>query len=393
MQEVTRRIFLPGAGANPEYWSLVAIKLSHQTENVFLSWPGLGDEPPSPSVQGIDDLVAMVVAEMTEPCDLVAQSLGGLIAVRATVARPDMVRRLVLVATSGGVPVRTLGGCDWRDDYYRTYPRAARWIGNVTEDLSDELRTIHTPTLLIWGDNDPISPVGIGRHLQQLLPNAQLQIVSGGNHDLARTHPQLVADMIEAHLLEHVTFPNRTPFQPPKREFMTGSDLVLREATAADEDTLWRFLAIASYEPNAEATKRVPVVAAHLRAWPRQGDFGVLATRNQVPVGAAWARQFGPDEGATYYAGPDVPEVSIAVLPEERGKGVGGLLLHHLAVLAANRRVAGLCLNVRDTNPARRLYERAGYRLVDGAAIPNRVGGLSLGMRLLIGPSHRVLGP
>jgi hypothetical protein len=59
-------------------------------------------------------------------------------------------------------------------------------------------------------------------------------------------------------------------------------------------------------------------------------------------------------------------------------------LLKRLAVLAASRGLEGLCLNVRDVNPARRLYERVGYRPVDGAATPNRVGGLSLGMRLPI---------
>lgn len=165
---------------------------------------------------------------------------------------------------------------------------------------------------------------------------------------------------------------------------MPRSELVIREATQSDEDTLWCFLAIAGYEPDGETAKQVPVVAAHLRGWQRPGDFGVLAERNQVPVGAAWARQFLLAENPTYYAGPNVPEVSIGVLPEERGKGIGARLLAHLAILASEHGLQGLCLNVRDTNPALRLYQRAGYHLVDGAAVPNRVGGLSLGMRLLL---------
>ena len=165
---------------------------------------------------------------------------------------------------------------------------------------------------------------------------------------------------------------------------MTTSGLVLRKATQSDEDILWHFLAIAGYEPDAERAKRVPVVAAHLQGWQRPGDFGVLAERNQVPVGAAWARQFLPAENPTYYSGPNVPEVSIGVLPEERGKGIGERLLDYLAVLASESGLEGLCLNVRDTNPALRLYQRAGYQLVDGAAVPNRVGGLSLGMRLFL---------
>ena len=43
------------------------------------------------------------------------------------------------------------------------------------------------------------------------------------------------------------------------------------------------------------------------------------------------------------------------------------MLLHALIAEAARRGV-GLCLNVRHDNPARRLYERVGFRLVPGPA-------------------------
>jgi pimeloyl-ACP methyl ester carboxylesterase len=162
----------------------------------------LGNQPALPSVQGFDDLVAMVLAEMTKPCDLIAQSLGGVVAVKAALARPDRVRRLVLAVTSGGVPVRALGGGDWRKDYFRSFPNAARWIGELSEDLSDQLQGVMAPTLLLWGDSDSISPVDVGRLLKTLLPNAELRIVSGADHDLARTHPQIVAELIERHLGE-----------------------------------------------------------------------------------------------------------------------------------------------------------------------------------------------
>jgi hypothetical protein len=55
------------------------------------------------------------------------------------------------------------------------------------------------------------------------------------------------------------------------------------------------------------------------------------------------------------------------------------MLLDALLAEAARRNV-GLCLNVRHDNPAQRLYERFGFRLVPGSDIPNRVGGTSLGM-------------
>jgi len=193
------RIFLPGAAGNGKYWLPVATRLRAQPGDVFLSWPGLGRESPLPSVRGLDDLVAIVLGAMREPTDLFAQSLGGVVALRAALARPDMVRRLVLVATSGGVPVQTVGASDWRDDYYRMYPGAGRWIGEVDQDLSGELRTVWAPTLLIWGDQDPISPLAVGSLLEQLLPSAELRIVSGGDHDMVQSHPQVVAGLINAH--------------------------------------------------------------------------------------------------------------------------------------------------------------------------------------------------
>jgi GNAT superfamily N-acetyltransferase len=142
---------------------------------------------------------------------------------------------------------------------------------------------------------------------------------------------------------------------------------------------LWDFLAIAAYEPDAEAAKAVPFVAAHLAGWQRREDFGFIAERDGLAIGAAWARQFAPDEQPAFFVDERTPEITIGVKPHLRGRGVGGILLHALFAEAARRGV-GLCLNVRHDNPARRLYERVGFRLVPGSGVPNRVAGTSFGM-------------
>jgi ribosomal protein S18 acetylase RimI-like enzyme len=159
----------------------------------------------------------------------------------------------------------------------------------------------------------------------------------------------------------------------------------IRPAAQDDLDLLWNFLAIAAYEPDVATAKTVPFVAAHLAEWQRPSDFGFIAERDGIAVGAAWARQFSPDEQPAFYVDERTPEVTIGVGAQARGQGVGEVLLRTLISEAERRRIR-LCLNVRHDNPARHLYERMGFRMVPDSAVPNRVGGLSPGMILSEAP-------
>lgn len=194
-----KTIFLPGAGGSAAFWRPVAERLPDR-KKVRLAWPGLGDEPPSSKVRKFDDLVAIALAEIDRPANLVAQSMGGLIAVHCALRAPEKIRRLVLVATSAGVAVDDLGASDWRPGYFEAFPAAASWIADVREDLSSEIARIEAPTLLIWGDSDPISPLAVGHRLLELLPHARLHVVKGGDHDLATSHVDEVAQVISDHL-------------------------------------------------------------------------------------------------------------------------------------------------------------------------------------------------
>ncbi len=192
-----RQLFLPGAGGSAGFWKPLAERLPGGAERRFFAWPGLGDEPPDPAVRGIDDLVAMVTDALDDaPADLIAQSMGGVVAVRAALARPGRVRRLVLAATSGGVPVADLGGADWRGDYRAAYPAAAAWIAAPQPDFSARLGELALPCLLLWGDADAISPPAVGRRLLELLPDARLHVVAGGAHDLAVVHAEALAPLV-----------------------------------------------------------------------------------------------------------------------------------------------------------------------------------------------------
>ena len=157
--------------------------------------------------------------------------------------------------------------------------------------------------------------------------------------------------------------------------------LSIRSARQDDLDVLWTFLAIAAYEPDIAKAKATPVVAAYLAGWRRSCDFGYIAESDDLALGAAWARQFAPGEEPTFYVDHRTPEISLAVRETMRGKGLGQKLLEAL-IGEAKRRGVGLCLNVRDSNPAVRIYERVGFGRVQGTEVRNRVGGWSFGMIL-----------
>jgi pimeloyl-ACP methyl ester carboxylesterase len=197
---VSKVLFLPGSGASPDFWKPAGSLLPAEWPKEYFGWPGLGRQPHDPAVKGLDDLIAMVVARMDEPVDLVAQSMGGVIAVRIALAHPHLVRRLVLTVTSGGVDMAAFGASDWRADYRKSFPKAAEWIYAPRTAASLPVERIAAPTLLIWGDRDTISPVAVGQHLEKRIPDARLHVVPGGDHDLAKTHVAQVAALVERHL-------------------------------------------------------------------------------------------------------------------------------------------------------------------------------------------------
>lgn len=153
-------------------------------------------------------------------------------------------------------------------------------------------------------------------------------------------------------------------------------DIVIRPAAPDDLEILWEFQVMAAYETDVASAKAVPMVASYLAGWPRPGDFGFVAERDGAVIGAAWARQFTADGRPTVFAEDRTPELSIGVRQHARGQGVGQILLRALMTEAADRGLR-LCLNVRQTNPAWRLYARLGFQAVPGMTVKNRVGGLS----------------
>jgi len=194
-------VFLPGAGGSMSFWRPVADRLADLGPTRVLGYPGFGELPADPTLGSLGDLFGAVVQQMPAgPSHLIAQSMGGVLAVRVAIERPELVSRLVLVATSGGVDMARLGGADWRREYRASRPSVPSWFIDDRTDLTDRLRCIRAPTLLLFGDQDPIAPVSVALFLGERIADSHIVAVAGGTHALANERPDEVASIIRDHL-------------------------------------------------------------------------------------------------------------------------------------------------------------------------------------------------
>ena len=60
----------------------------------------------------------------------------------------------------------------------------------IRNNLNDELNNIKQPTLLIWGNNDTITPPFVAREFQRLIPNSELHFIDRCGHAPMMEVPQ-----------------------------------------------------------------------------------------------------------------------------------------------------------------------------------------------------------
>lgn len=191
---------LPGAGGRLDLLEPVCRRLSQRRATRLCEYPGIGQAAADPSLRSLADLQQHVLRELPPRFDLLAKSMGGVLALRLILEQPLRVRKLILLATSGGIDVAARGGIDWRDSFRRLQPTAPTWFADDRTDVTAELDRIRCPTLLVFGDADLIAPPAVGHFLLSRLPDARLEVVAGATHDLEGEFPDLIASLIEAHL-------------------------------------------------------------------------------------------------------------------------------------------------------------------------------------------------
>jgi GNAT superfamily N-acetyltransferase len=145
-----------------------------------------------------------------------------------------------------------------------------------------------------------------------------------------------------------------------------ATDYKIRPLSAADEPLLWEMLyqgikAITGESAPAEIIHR-PEFARHVQGWSRPGDTGFVAhdIEEGKPLGAAWYRRL---EDASAGCDQNVSaELAFAVNRGHRRRGIGAALLTQL--VKTNPEHSCIRISAPASNPAVRLYERFGFKVV-----------------------------
>ena len=149
---------------------------------------------------------------------------------------------------------------------------------------------------------------------------------------------------------------------------MIDQNLKIRPLTPADEPFVWEAVYHAIFVPSGESPPprsilADPNIARYAEDWGRAGDLGFAAELSARRIGACWLRLWSKKERGYGFVDAETPELSLAVWPGHRGKGIGTRLLK--AVLLEAAAFPGVSLSVSSINPAVHLYDRMGFERVN----------------------------
>ncbi|HEY9075523.1 MAG TPA: GNAT family N-acetyltransferase [Anaerolineaceae bacterium] len=138
-----------------------------------------------------------------------------------------------------------------------------------------------------------------------------------------------------------------------------------RPLLPSDEPFLWEMLYHALYVPPGQPPYPIeilqkPEIRRYVEGWGRDGDSGYLALVAAQPVGACWLRLFSQSAPGYGFINEETPELSIALLPNFRGQGIGSALMKYTLTHLDNK-IHSVSLSVSATNPAVEMYRRSGF--------------------------------
>lgn len=249
-------LLLHGIGASVESWMLNihALAQSHQVYAMDLVGSGLSEKPIAPyTLSYLADFVNQFMrVQGIDQASLVGHSLGGGIALKLAINRPEQVEKIVLVNSAGlgkeghilfrlsSLPIlgefltrpsrkstaKFLKECVYDPDMLtdelvelnyrltsqpgaqRAYLSTLRAIANlfgakgeVIDSIVNNLDKIEAKTLIVWGAQDRILPVSHGYIAKEKIANAQIHVFDQCGHLTPMEKSEAFNEMVSIFLI------------------------------------------------------------------------------------------------------------------------------------------------------------------------------------------------
>jgi poly(3-hydroxyalkanoate) depolymerase len=240
-------LLINGLGANLEMWQPLVRVLAADRELIAFDLPGTGRSARPRWPLRMPQLARLVTELLDDlgydQLDVLGYSLGGIVAQELAHRAPERIRRLVLCATTPGLPsmppdpiVTALmltparywnrqlaeliipiiaGGRTARDPRVLRAGLERRLVQPPTAlgylyqlyalsgwSSHPWIRSVRHPALVLHGDHDPVVPLVNGRYLADALSNGRLEVVKGAGHLFLLDEPRSVAPALTAFLAD-----------------------------------------------------------------------------------------------------------------------------------------------------------------------------------------------
>ncbi len=230
-------LFLHGLFGTPEHWRQVMERLADRYRVIAPQLPV--DPQPGRRQHGInaiadlsDQVADLVKTLQIDPVVICGNSLGGLVAIDLCARRKDFAKGLVLAGSAGLFEKNPIGGMrpkpsrefvkktvcgivhkqelvtnelvdDWHSSIQdRDYVRFVLRVSRATRDRSveKELTKLDLPTMIIWGQEDSITPPETGREFQRRIKGSKLQFIQDCGHAPNWEQPEAFAELLDEFL-------------------------------------------------------------------------------------------------------------------------------------------------------------------------------------------------
>jgi 3-oxoadipate enol-lactonase len=212
-------VFLHGVGSDKSVWHPQLDHFGAKRRAIAFDYPGYGDSDPAPEGTTRDDYAAAILSALSElgveRAHVCGLSLGGVVAIALHQAAPHRCASLILadtfavhpdgpaihnrsVAASHDMRALAEGRADAllaqpaeptvRSEVVKTMAKidpAAFRIGAEAvwlADQADRAQKIRTPTLVLCGAEDRITPPTLSRALTHLIPGARYEEIERSGH-------------------------------------------------------------------------------------------------------------------------------------------------------------------------------------------------------------------